>query len=457
MEGLSGSGPIYWRSADAEDFQPVPGTEGAGRASFSPDGQSLVFGAGGSVQRVALSGGAPQSVATLPQGGVGWVYWGDDGNILFTLATGQGLYTVPATGGAPMSLLEPSTPVRSPRLLPGGGAVIFTDPLSLSTHVLDLQTDSVRVLLSEAVDAVYLETGHLLYAVSGTLWAVAFDLREREIVGEAVVMFDGVTNTRGYSTRLGVSQNGTLVYGSIGRNERGLMQLLVVDLEGNEEVLPLTPRTFGEAKWSPDGQSVVFWSYAQGRQNADIYTYNVDMGTPPTQLTFEGDNRHPVFSPDRTLVAFASRREGTDGRDLWVKTLNDDKPAKSIIPLPGDQYPTQWPADTLIVFEWGTDTSDLWMLNLSDPDSPSAEVYLESEADLEDMVVSPDGTLAAYWTRELGSRHVYIRSFPEAGAPTRVSQRNGQRPFRNLSTTMGHTSGLIREQSPVWWGSGWEG
>ena len=28
---------------------------------------------------------------------------------------------------------------------------------------------------------------------------------------------------------------------------------------------------------------------------------------------------------------------------------------------------------------------------------------------------------------------------------------------RNLSTTMGHSSGLIREQSPVWWGSGWAG
>ena len=29
--------------------------------------------------------------------------------------------------------------------------------------------------------------------------------------------------------------------------------------------------------------------------------------------------------------------------------------------------------------------------------------------------------------------------------------------IRNLSTTMGHSSGLIREQSPVWWGSGWAG
>ena len=45
------------------------------------------------------------------------------------------------------------------------------------------------------------------------------------------------------------------------------------------------------------------------------------------------------------------------------------------------------------------------------------------------MVLSPDGTLAVYWSEEFGSRQVYIRSFPEAGAPTRVSQGDGQRPF----------------------------
>ena len=26
----------------------------------------------------------------------------------------------------------------------------------------------------------------------------------------------------------------------------------------------------------------------------------------------------------------------------------------------------------------------------------------------------------------------------------------GRRPYRNLSTTMGHSTGLIREQCPVW-------
>ena len=54
---------------------------------------------------------------------------------------------------------------------------------------------------------------------------------------------------------------------------------------------------------------------------------------------------------------------------------------------------------------------------------------------------------------------VIVDSFnpsPEQAALVRRLERF-EAPFRNLSTTMGHSSGLIREQSPVWWGSGWAG
>ena len=153
------------------------------------------------------------------------------------------------------------------------------------------------------------------------------------------------------------------------------------------------------------------------------------LGTTPRQLTFEGINGRPVFSPDGTRVVFASSREGTDGVDLFVKILGDDAPARSIIALAGDEFPTQWPSDTLILFEQRPNPSDLWMLDLSDPDSPRAEVYLPLEADLDDIVVSRDGTLAAYTSDESGRDEVYIRSFPEPGERTLVSQGGGERSF----------------------------
>ena len=430
-----GGGPLYWRNADEEDFRPIPGTERTSLASFSPDGESLVFSVPGvgSIQRVALSGGAPQTVTDIPAGALGGLHWGADGTIVFTHTGGQGLYRVPETGGDPQPLLDPTTSVRNPRLLPGGRAVIFTDPtFPVSTLILDLDTDSVRVVRAGAIDAMYVETGHLLYAdVSGTLWAVAFDARRGEVVGDPVTLFDGVSVPTGVQARFAVSQNGTLVYGAGASATSGAgnrRRLLVVDLEGNVEPLVLAPRNLNRVKWSPDGRSVVYRSIPEGEADSHIHAYDVELGATPRQLTFQGNNIRPVTSSDGTHVVFSSQREGTDGFDLFVKRLDDDTPDELLITLPGDQLPMQWPSDTLIVFEWGPPPTDLWMLDLSDPDSPRAEAYLEQEADLHEIVVSPDGTLAAYGSDETGTREIYVRSFPEAGERTLVSEGGGEFP-----------------------------
>jgi len=200
-----------------------------------------------------------------------------------------------------------------------------------------------------------------------------------------------------------------------------------VYLDGREELVPLAPSDIVKVKWSPDRQSVVYQSTDEGDQD-NIYTYDTELQMLARPLTFEGENRDPVFSPDGSQVAFASQREGTDGLDLFVKTLDDNAPARSMIRLAGDQIPTQWPSDTLIVFESGS-PADLWMLNLADPDNPRAEAYLEQEWDFGHIMVSPDGDLAAYVSNESGSDEVYIRSFPEPDGPTLVSQGGGWYPL----------------------------
>ena len=119
-----------------------------------------------------------------------------------------------------------------------------------------------------------------------------------------------------------------------------------------------------------------------------------------------------------------------DGTDLFVKDLNDDSPPRSIITLDAAQFTMQWPSNTMIVFERGfAGNRDLWMVNMSDPDNPVAEAYLSSQADLRSISVSPDGTLAAYRSNESGDDEIYIRSFPEPGERTLVSQGGGAVPF----------------------------
>ena len=375
-------------------------------------------------------------MADLPAPSVGGIDWGDDGNVLFTLNQGRGLFRVPATGGEPEELLEPAVRLRNPKFLPGSRSVIFTDLPTLSTHLLDLETDSVRVLRAGAIDAVYVQTGHLLYTdVAGTLWAVPFDPREGEVRGEAVIVFDGLTKPQAAYARFSVSRNGTLVYGAgLSGVAAGGLRLVVVDLEGNADVLVLGSRNFANVKWSPDGLSVAYDAGPQVDATPHLFTYNVELGTTPRQRTFEGSNISPVFSPDGSRVVFSSTaRIETDGRDLFVKDLNDDTPPRLLITLPGREIPTQWPSDTLIVFEQSPSpgaAADLWMLDLSDPDSAVAVEYLPSEANLRDIMVSPDGALAAYTSDVTGTNEVYIRSFPVAGERTSVSQGGGgEYPF----------------------------
>ena len=162
-----------------------------------------------------------------------------------------------------------------------------------------------------------------------------------------------------------------------------------MDLEGNEEALTLTPRDIEAVRWSPDGRSIVYESLAEGDRDSDIYTYDVELGTTPRQLTFEGQNRSPMFSPDGNRLVFSSQREGTDSEDLYVKRLDDDSPAELLITLPGAQRPSQWPSDTLIVF----------MMGPAPPRSVDAGSIRpgEPEGGGELPFWSPDGNTVYYW------------------------------------------------------------
>ena len=450
---VEGETALYARRAGEARFRLLPGTEEARYPTFSPDGEWIAFRdySQDAILRVPLDGGTPLTV--LPSGVLTNPYhldWGDDGTIVFMAA--GGLFRIAETGGQPEQLLEGGW--RFSRLLPGGSGVLLTASGSLSINVFEFETDTVRQVIPEGVDAVYVDTGHIVYAhPNGGLFAAPFDLNVLDVSGPSVPVMEDVSMTAvGGGTvpraRFSISQNGTLVYG-VGGVGVGISDapqgLLRVDLDGNEEALVLAPRNIVSVAWSPDGASVAYES------SQNIYTYNVALGTTPRQLTFEGNNTDPVFSPDGSSVAFRSTRLGTDGPDLFVKALTDDTPARSIMTLDGGQFPTQWPSDTLIVFKSNAGAGapdDLWMLNLADPDSAVAVEYLSAEADLRDMVVSRDGTLAAYSSNESGAREVYIRSFPDPGERTPVSQGGGVEPSWSRD---GNTVYYWRSESPGVW------
>src|SRR5207247_398741 len=106
--------------------------------------------------------------------------------------------------GVLKALLRPGTKsgercYRAPQYLPGGKAVLFTigrentdtfDDGQIA--VLSLDTGKKKILIEGGMNARYSPTGHLVYARSGGLLAVPFDVKKLTVTGRPFPILDGV-------------------------------------------------------------------------------------------------------------------------------------------------------------------------------------------------------------------------------------------------------------------------
>ncbi len=111
--------------------------------------------------------------------------WGENGTIVF--GTGNsGLWRVSADGGTPERLTsvgsEQNTHIE-PQLLPDGKSVLFNTMTSGNNRValLSLETGEWRILFEGGTPR-YLPTGYLVYAQSGSLVAVPFNIHTKKLV-----------------------------------------------------------------------------------------------------------------------------------------------------------------------------------------------------------------------------------------------------------------------------------
>ena len=242
---------LFVRNLDSFDAKPIPGTEGAESAFFSPDGQSIGFVAGRQLKKVALSGGAPLSLSdVLTNRGASW---GPDGTIIFTPTTNVGLSRISAAGGAPKPVTTPDRKKGEyghlwPQILPGGKAVLFTIWTGVGgidrarIAVLSLATGKQTILAEGGSYARYVSSGHIVYARAGGLLAVPFDLQRLEATGSPVSILEGVEMDPNFGAAyFSTSAEGSLAYlpgGIMGGNST----LVWVDRRGAVQPLSAPPR-----------------------------------------------------------------------------------------------------------------------------------------------------------------------------------------------------------------------
>jgi dipeptidyl aminopeptidase/acylaminoacyl peptidase len=266
------------------------------------------------------------------------------------------------------------------------------------------------------------DTGHLVYVQSdGTLLAVPFDLDELEVVGAPVPLVEGIVMQGGGAARFAASRNGTLVYASGSGNG----QLMLVDRRGVAEPLTTQPGEFETPRFSPEGDQIAVTREGATR---DVWIYQIEQGNL-RRLTFQGDNRYPIWRQDGERVAFTSTRDSSISDLFWVPADGTGEP-ELLFGRELDLRAGSWSADgrTLVVRqqERRGALSDLSMLQVNGQRSLTrltVTPYDEASPQL-----SPDGRWLAYVSDETGQDEVYVRAFPDLGPKILISNDGGTEP-----------------------------
>ncbi len=327
---------LYLRALDELEAQPLTGTEGRSAAMpfFSPDGQWIGFYsfASTALMKVALSGGAAVTVAGVTE--VFGASWGADDTIVFGQGVG-GILRIAGTGGTPDVLVsvEPPNRASQPQMLPGGEAVLYTlgtgrgTPDTRQIVVEHLATGERTVVVEGGSDARYLPTGHLVYALGGTLLAVPFDVDRLEVTGGPVPVVEGVSRaTATGAANADMSRTGALVY-LPGEGAGEIRTLVWVGRDGTEEAVAAPPREYVYPRLSPDGTRVTLDDQGDGD---DVWVWDLARETL-TRLTFAAKrDTYGVWTPDGQRVVFASARDGIE--DLYWRAADGTRPRRRSLP-----------------------------------------------------------------------------------------------------------------------------
>jgi Tol biopolymer transport system component len=143
------------------------------------------------------------------------------------------------------------------------------------------------------------------------------------------------------------------------------LDVFTMSLEGRDRTPALLyagPGDDRSPRWSPDGASVLFTSYAEGAGDIAVVPAG---GGEARRLTVESsDDRQPAWSPDGARVAFVSDRSGRT--EVWLLTLSTGEASSlsSQAPPAADYRLSDpaWTGDDILVSAEVSGVVDLWAI-----------------------------------------------------------------------------------------------
>jgi len=408
----TGRDMVFLRRLDRSEVVPVGGTEGAGEMFFSPDGSSIAFFADSKLKRVSVNGGSAVNIADAPnpRGGV----WLPDGTILFSPEYAGGLWRVSDTGGEPEIVVDIEADqgertFRFPNATPDGEIVLFTVGATDSPNNYDeaviaaysLETGERRTVIERANMARFASRDRIVFARAGDVFAIGFDPKRLETVGEAVPVLEDVggdpSSGAGYFT---ISSNGNIAW-LAGAVTAADTFLTILDEGGTVKRLPLSPRGFHQPRFSPDGSQLAF-TVGEGYSgvSGDVWVYTLSSESL-SRLTFGGNDLYPLWTPDGRDLAYLTY---TSEASIFVKAADGGSAEEPL--TPPDLAPifpeSISPDGRSLAYTRISGTADIYLITQGE----EARLF-EEKASCPSF--SPDGRWIAYASPGSGTSSIYVR------------------------------------------------
>ena len=419
---------VLWvRPLDSLTAEQIPGTEGARLPFWSPDGRSIGFFDKFKLEKVAISGGPPQVLCTSLEGWGGT--WNRDGVILFSM--GWGLYSVPATGGAPTWVAgrDQAAPFfRYPQFLPDGRHFLFMHlenlvGASTAIEVGSLDSKKTVPLLKGSSNVLYARPGYLLYEQGGNLLARGFDASRLKFTGQAVPVAQNVYPDASQWGPFSVSQSGVLAYREGGAG--ALDEMAWFNRRGQRIGTLGQPGIYADPAFSPDGTRLAVSAISPGGKTAAIWIYNLKSGTRTRLTLTPALNDRPVWSNDGSRIYFSSDRDGKFG--IYQKPADGmGKTQQVFLSSREDSYLDTLSPDgryaIFMVYQGHVE----WALPLTGNGKRFTYVSRAVRAEL-----SPNGRFAAYVWYGKGDApaEIYVQTFPKHLGTWQVSTAGGHEPM----------------------------
>ncbi len=416
----------------------LAGTQGASYPFWSPDGAYVGFFANGKLQRMAISGGTPQILATALAGRGG--SWGTKGVIIYTPDAESPVQRINADGTGIAQVTQGIRTAqeethRWPLFLPDGDHFLFwagsfgnhKDDTSSAIYLSSLEGKEKKLIAVCHSNFGY--DAHNLFYVDDQrqLVSVAFDVTTGKASGSTTV----IANAVGYQpattwSAFAVAENGTLIYNtSVGAAQS---ELTWIDRSGKELGHIGDAGIMGNPTLSPDGTRLAVDISDTKANNVDIWIESTT-GAGNSRFTFDpAEEVVGVWSRDGKTVAY---RSDSDGTALYLKPASGLEREQKRFTMPtatmDDIVPNSWSLDDqqILFTRQGASGEYLELLAVAGGEPTR---FLTSKASETNGQISPDGKWLAYASDESGNWEIYVTSFPGAAGKWQVSRGGGSEP-----------------------------